>query len=191
MGTRRDDLTRGHKGNRVTWHATDSRCALRAAEWQANVARIQGDEQMDRRNFFRRSVAGITGTTAIAGLSANAAQAEERTRLCEPLANEYTVLWKASDPIHEIGYCPALARLPGGRRIGCMLHAGSDSKKQREWTVKVHTSDDRGRTWTHRVDVSMIDCFPFTAGSSVYVIGDVTTSRSSARMTGVQPGRPP
>ena len=141
---------------------------------------------MDRRDFFRQSMVGITGTTALGGLSADAADGKERARRCEPLAGDYTVLWKASDPTHEIGYCPALARLPAGRLIGSMLHAGSDVQKQREWTVKVHTSDDRGRTWTHRVDVPMIDCFPFAAGSSVYVIGgrhDLTIIRSDDQGT--------
>ena len=112
---------------------------------------------------------------------AGAADREPRARRCEPFANAYTVLWKATDPMHEIGYCPALARLPSGRLGGCMLHAGPDSEKQREWTVKVHTSDTRGRTWVHRTDVSMIDCFPFAAGSAVYVIGgryDLTIVRS-------------
>jgi len=141
---------------------------------------------MDRRNFFRQSMVGITATTALAGQSADAADRAVGNRRCEPLANDYAVLWKASDPMHEIGYCPALARLPSGRLIGCMLHAGTDARKQREWTVKVHTSDDRGRTWTHRVDVSMIDCFPFAAGSSVYVIGgrhDLTIIRSDDQGT--------
>ena len=136
---------------------------------------------MDRRDFFSLSTMGIIGTTGLAGPSPDAADRADRTRPYEPLAGDYSVLWKASDPMHEIGYCPALARLPGGRLIGCMLHAGNDVKKQREWTVKVHTSDDRGRAWTHRVDVPMIDCFPFAAGSSVYVIGgrhDLTIIRS-------------
>ncbi len=136
---------------------------------------------MDRRDFFRRSTVGIAGATAFAGLWANGAERTDRNRPCEPLANDCTVLWKASDPMREIGYCPALARLASGRLIGCMLHAGSDVERQREWTVKVHTSDDRGGTWSHRVDVPMIDCFPFVAGSSVYVIGgrhDLTIIRS-------------
>jgi hypothetical protein len=129
---------------------------------------------------------GIAGTTTVGGHSVDAADQAEGIRRCEPLANEYTVLWKASDPMHEIGYCPALARLPGGRLIGCMLHAGSDAEKQREWAVKVYTSDDRGRAWTHRVDVPMIDCFPFAAGSSIYVIGgryDLTIVRSDDQGT--------
>ncbi len=141
---------------------------------------------MERRDFFKQSTVGIIGTAAFAGLSANAADGKERTRRCEPLANDYTVLWKASDPMNEIGYCPALARLPAGRLIGCMLHAGADTEKQREWTVRVHTSDDRGRTWIHRVDVPMIDCFPFAAGASVYVIGgrhDLTIIRSDDQGT--------
>jgi hypothetical protein len=141
---------------------------------------------MDRRDFFTVSTAGIMGTTAGAGHTADATEQAERAGPYEPLAADYSVLWKASDPLHEIGYCPALARLPSGRLIGCMLHAGSDVERQREWTVKVHTSDDRGRTWTHRIDVPMIDCFPFAAGSSVYVIGgrhDLTITRSGDQGT--------
>ena len=136
---------------------------------------------MDRRDFFKHSTAGLAGATAFAGAQGVAAEQMEHTPRCKPLAGDFTVLWKATDPMHEIGYCPALARLPGGRLIGCMLHAGSDVEKQREWTVKVHSSDDRGHTWTHRTDVAMIDCFPFVTGSSVYVIGgrhDLTIVRS-------------
>ena len=141
---------------------------------------------MDRRDFFMQSAGVVAGATAASGTPAVAQSPKPLSRLCEPLANDHTVLWKTSDPTHEIGYCPALARLPGGRLIGCMLHAGSDLKKQREWTVKVHTSDDRGRTWARRVEVPMIDCFPFAAGSSVYVIGgrhDLTIIRSDDQGT--------
>lgn len=130
---------------------------------------------MDRRAFLQQSMVGAAAAPALG--AARGGDAPRR----EPLANDYTVLWKASDPAAEIGYCPALARLPGGRLIGCMLHAGPLADKQRSWTVKVHTSDDRGRTWVHRTDVAMIDCFPFVAGSTVYVIGgryDLTIVRS-------------
>jgi hypothetical protein len=130
---------------------------------------------MDRRAFLQQSAVGAAAAPVLG--AARSGHAQRR----EPLANEYTVLWKASDPMNEIGYCPALARLSNGRLIGCMLHAGPGSAKQRDWTVKVHTSDDRGRTWIHRMDVAMIDCFPFQAGSSVYVIGgrhDLTILKS-------------
>lgn len=124
---------------------------------------------------------GISGAGALASGSVQGAEEKEETRRQETLAGDYTVLWKATDPVNEIGYCPALARLSIGRLVGCMLHAGPKSDRQREWTVKVHTSDDRGRTWTHRTDVAMIDCFPFQAGKSLYVIGgryDLTIIRS-------------
>jgi hypothetical protein len=136
---------------------------------------------MNRRDFVKQSLGAAAGAAAATAAPAMPAGRQRPSRRCEPLANDYTVLWKASDPMHEIGYCPALARLPSGRLIGCMLHAGTDLVKPREWTVKVHTSDDRGRTWPHRIDVKMIDCFPFVAGSSVYVIGgrhDLTIIRS-------------
>lgn len=137
---------------------------------------------MERRKFIGHSLLGAGGATAAAApglvVAQNGGNAIPRT---EPLANDYTVLWKTPDPQNEIGYCPALARLPGGRLIGCMLHAGPKSGKKRPWTVKIHTSDDGGGTWKHRGDVSMIDCFPFVAGSSIYVIGgrhDLTVVRS-------------
>lgn len=136
---------------------------------------------MDRRDFLFNSATIAVGATAASGPAAAAESPNEGSRRCEPLTSDYGVLWKASDPMREIGYCPALARLSGGRLIGCMLHAGPMAEKQREWTVKVHTSDDRGRRWTHRTDVAMIDCFPFAAGSRVYVIGgryDLTIIKS-------------
>jgi len=120
---------------------------------------------VDRRAFLGRSLAGAAALPALETVEAGG------TRGCRPLANQYTVLWKTSDPMHEIGYCPALARLPGGRLIGSMLHAGKETDGDRPWTVKVYTSDDRGRNWVHRTDVRMIDSFPFVAGSTVYVIG--------------------
>ena len=64
---------------------------------------------MDRRAFLQQSVVGAAAAPALG--AARGGHAPRR----EPLANEYTVLWKASDPAAEIGYCPALARLPGGR----------------------------------------------------------------------------
>lgn len=145
---------------------------------------------MNRRHFVRRSLLGVTGTVTTAATVPPAPAAEADTnglpgpRPIRPLANEFSVLWKAGDPAREIGYCPALARLRDGRLIGCMLHAGPKSEDDRPWTVKVHTSDDGGGSWRHRVDVDMIDCFPFEAGSSLYVIGgrrDLTIVRSDDR----------
>lgn len=88
-----------------------------------------------------------------------------------PLAQEYTVLWRVTDPLRQIAYCPALARLPDGRLVGTMLLVEHEGPAERRWTVKVFTSDDSGGTWTHRKDMAMVDGFPFVAGSSVYVIG--------------------
>ncbi len=126
---------------------------------------------MDRRHFLLSAATIAAGATAASAAPPTAESSQRPIRRREPLTSDYGVLWKASDPMNEIGYCPALAGLPTRRLIGCMLHAGPMAEKQREWTVKVHTSDDRGRDWTHRADVAMIDCFPFVAGSSVYVIG--------------------
>jgi len=96
-----------------------------------------------------------------------------------PLTHNDTVLWRASDPMQQIAYCPSLTSLPNGRLIGSMLAA--DKREEQRWTIKVFTSDDRGRTWSHRKDMAMVDGFSFVAGSSVYFIGgryDLKISRS-------------
>ena len=93
---------------------------------------------MDRRSFLQQS------TVCAAAVPAIGVAKGQASRRHEALANDFTVLWKASDPMHEIGYCPALARLPSGRLLACMLHAGTNGNKQRQWTVNAYTSDDRG-----------------------------------------------
>ncbi len=98
-----------------------------------------------------------------------------------PLGGESVTVWRASDPIHEIGYCPALAVLPNGRLVGVMLVHDSRPGTRWEWTVKAYTSDDGGETWIHRKDLPMVDGCPFVAGSSVYIIGgrdDLKIARS-------------
>jgi len=106
---------------------------------------------------------------------------DREIRRIVPLAGDYTVLWQATDPSRQIGYCPVLARLPNGRLIGNMLVADKGEAAEDPWTVKVFSSDDGGETWVHRKDMAMVDSFPFVAGSSVYVIGgryDLNISRS-------------
>ena len=95
---------------------------------------------MNRREFVSKTVIGAAVTTALPSVAHGA----ENSGRIEPLANEYSVLWKTENPREEIAYCPALARLSDGRLIGCMLHAGPKVGEERPWTVKIHTSDDGG-----------------------------------------------
>lgn len=97
------------------------------------------------------------------------------------LANEYVTVWRAVDPLRQIGYCPALAILPHGRLVGTLLVRDSRSVADVEWLVKGYTSDDGGETWVQRTDIPMVDGFPFVAGSTVYIIGgrdDLKIARS-------------
>ena len=48
--------------------------------------------------------------------------------------------------------------------------AGRDSRKG-EPPGKVFTSDDGGKTWTHRTDFPFLHARPFAAGKSLYVLG--------------------
>ncbi|MEW6359529.1 MAG: sialidase family protein [Planctomycetota bacterium] len=98
-----------------------------------------------------------------------------------PLAQDYTVFWRVPDPMQEIAYCPALARLPNGRLIGNILLSDRRDPTHKTNITKVFSSDDRGKTWVHRKDMAMVNGYPFAAGRSAYVIGGMyglTISRS-------------
>lgn len=97
------------------------------------------------------------------------------------LADGEVTVWRAADPLHQIGYCPSLAVLPAGRLVGSLLVKDSRPEAGDEWLVRAYTSDDRGGTWVHRADFPMVDGYPFVAGSSVYIIGgrdDLKIARS-------------
>ena len=128
---------------------------------------------MERRNSPQQAM-GITDSESHRGQNAS-------NRPIHPLAQEYSVLWNAKDPSRQVGYCPALLRAPSGRLVGNMLVCDKRPAVEHQWLVKVHTSDDRGNSWTHRADFPMVDSFPFVAGRYLYVIGgrdDLKISRS-------------
>jgi len=102
-------------------------------------------------------------------------------RVIRALADDYVTVWRAVDPVNQIGYCPALAILSSGRLVGTLLVKDSRPVAEAEWLVRAYTSDDRGETWRHRTDIPMVDGFPFVAGSTVYIIGgrdDLKIARS-------------
>lgn len=95
--------------------------------------------------------------------------------------HQRVVMTRVADPQHQVAYCPALERLSGGRLVGTMLTHDARKSAAHEWLVSVLTSDDGGRSWTHRKDLPMVDGQPFVAGKAVYVIGgreDLFVSRS-------------
>lgn len=97
------------------------------------------------------------------------------------LADEPVAVVRVADPKHQIAYCPAMELLPTGRIVATMLTHDSLVAADRQWVVSVLTSDDRGRSWTRRKELPMVDGQPFAAGGKVYVIGgreDLFISRS-------------
>jgi len=100
----------------------------------------------------------------------------------EPLADDFVVVCESPDPQRVSCYSPGLGRAPSGRLIATTDWGSSDpdllpgarrEKKQigRVWQGKVFTSDDRGRTWEHRVDFPFMHARPFYAGETLYVLG--------------------
>ena len=97
-----------------------------------------------------------------------------------PLANDFTAVYESADAQRIYAYSPGLARLPGGRLVATMDQGGPGvaelpgpkfDRGNRCWQGKVFTSDDRGKTWTHRTDFPFMHARPFVAGDSIYVLG--------------------
>ncbi len=107
-----------------------------------------------------------------------------------PLAQEFVTVYESPDPGGAYCYTPGLARLDDGRLVATMDLGGPGVVKmpgtkhingRYGFQGKVFTSDDHGRTWTHRVDFPFMHARPFVAGKSLYVLGkaaDLTIIRS-------------
>ena len=100
------------------------------------------------------------------------------------LADDYVVVFESPIPDGAFCYTPGLLRLNNGRLIATMDLGGlrvpelnpsialENSERNGFTSVgKIFTSDDGGRTWTHRADFPGIHARPFIAGDSIYVIG--------------------
>ena len=87
-----------------------------------------------------------------------------------PLAQDHVVVYESPDPAHIFCYTPGIARQDSGRLIATLDRGGKGMKKG-EPSGKVFSSDDHGKTWTHRVDFPFLHARPFVAGKSLYVLG--------------------
>jgi hypothetical protein len=97
------------------------------------------------------------------------------------LADDFVKVYESPNPDTIFTYSPGLAVLPGGRLIATMDLSGPgigelngptrEMENRKLWFGKVFTSDDRGRTWTHRIDFPFMHARPFLAGGVLYVIG--------------------
>lgn len=101
---------------------------------------------------------------------AAAACAAASPQAVRPLAQEHVVVYESPDPARIYCYTPGIARLDSGRLVATMDRGGPGLKKG-EPRGKAFTSDDGGRTWTHRTDFPFIAARPFAAGRSLYVLG--------------------
>ncbi len=110
-------------------------------------------------------------TLALAGLTVLLVETTPAlSQAVRPLAQDYVAVYESPDPGHVYCYTPGLARLDNGRLVATMDRGGSGVKKD-EPRGRVFTSDDHGRTWTHRTDFPFIHARPFVAGASLYVLG--------------------
>lgn len=100
-----------------------------------------------------------------------------------PLANDYVAVYESPSPENVFCYTPGLERLPSGRLVATFDLGGKGVAELRKSLPpipggekhanfgRVYTSDDHGRTWTHRVDFPFIHARPFAAGKALYVLG--------------------
>jgi len=99
-----------------------------------------------------------------------------------PLANEGVVVFESPEPAHVFTGSPGIVKLNSGRLVATFDLRGPGMKT---WPgvkgmrygeprqSKVFTSDDGGRTWTHRTDFPFQHARPFVAGKSVYILGQI------------------
>ncbi|HEX2948186.1 MAG TPA: sialidase family protein [Armatimonadota bacterium] len=109
------------------------------------------------------------------------------------LANDFVTVIASPDPQRVFTYSPGIARLDDGRLIATCDLGGPGTKdlpgivgigNEGYCQGKVFTSDDGGRTWTHRVDFPFFHARPFAAGDALYVLGhadDLMVMRSDDR----------
>lgn len=99
-----------------------------------------------------------------------------------PLADEYVVVFESPNPNTVYTYTPGLTVCPDERLIATLDLGGPGVPKlggpkfthtpgKSQWTGKIFTSDDHGKTWTHRKDFAGMHARPFVAGKSLYVLG--------------------
>lgn len=91
------------------------------------------------------------------------------------LAQDHVAIWESPDPARLYGYTPGICRLASGRLV--VTHEISSARKpyppdNKPFSeARILTSDDGGRTWTHRANFRMSFARPFVAGKSLYVLG--------------------
>ncbi len=92
-----------------------------------------------------------------------------------PLAQDHITVWESPNPARIFGYTPGICRLPSGRLV--LTHDVSSARKPLPPENKpfregrILTSDDGGRTWTHRANHGLGFARPFFSGKSLYILG--------------------
>ncbi|MCL5271164.1 MAG: glycoside hydrolase [bacterium] len=130
---------------------------------------------MRRRTFLQ----GVTAGAALTGAAHAETQNETAMKALPILANPFVIVYESPDPKRVYAYSPGLAILPGGRLVATMDQGGpgtagsqvAQSPDGKPLIGKIFTSDDHGRTWTHRADTPLMHARPFTAEGAVYVLG--------------------
>lgn len=100
-----------------------------------------------------------------------------------PLANDFVAVGESSDPQNIPLYTPSILALPGGRLVSAYERGGTARANNAAYAF-IQTSDDHGKTWTQRGALRMTHARLFTAGKSLYYLGqrgDLQVARSDDR----------
>lgn len=105
----------------------------------------------------------------------------EHPNRIKELAADFTIVYESPEADSVYVYSPGLCIAPGGRLVATADISGPGMERipgpkrviehGREWTGKIWTSDDRGKTWMERHQFPFIHARPFVAGNRVYVLG--------------------
>ena len=100
-----------------------------------------------------------------------------------PLAGDFVAVAESSDPQNIPLYTPSILALDGGRLVAAYERGGT-ARQNNAAHAFIVTSDDRGKTWTPRGALRMSHARLFTAGQSLYYLGqrgDLQIARSDDR----------
>ena len=122
----------------------------------------------------------LSAWTVAGGAGAMAAEPKGAPWRVRPLAQDFVKIYESPVPLAVYCYSPGLARCPSGRLVATMDIGGpglfllkglAGTQGARVPRGKVFTSDDHGKTWTHRANFPFAHARPLVAGKALYVLG--------------------
>ena len=91
------------------------------------------------------------------------------------LAQDYVIVGESPDPESVYLGSPGITRLDSGRLIATYEYFDRNEMKLKpgefEGNCLINTSDDHGKTWDHRANLTVKWPTPFAVSETLYIVG--------------------